>query len=77
MVIAYQIPYMISYPAGNDHFPTMWLLMPFASAGLARVTPWRREIWETVRRNRKLWIALGIFVLIQIECAYWTIMMSA
>lgn len=77
MVIAYQIPYMISYSAGNYHFPTMWLLMPFAGAGLARITPWRREIWETIRRNRKLWIALGIFVLIQIEYAYWTIMMSA
>jgi len=74
--IAYQIPYMLSYAAGNYHFPIIWLLMPFGGAALARIVPFGAETWKTIKGNRKLWIALIVFVLVQIEYAYWVVAMS-
>lgn len=76
VVIAYQIPYMISYAAGNYHFPVVWLLIPFGGAGLARIVPLGAEAWEAIKGNRRLWIALIVFILVQVEYAYWVVAMS-
>ncbi len=74
-VIAYQLPYMFSYAMGYYHYPAAWLLMPFAGAGLAHITPWRRETWREIRSHRWLLVALVILILVQAEYAFWALMM--
>ena len=68
-VLAYQLPYTISFAYSIYHFPVMGLLFPFA--GLALAQAWRKgaAFWRTIKGRKWLWVAEGMFVLIQIEYA--------
>jgi hypothetical protein len=68
-VLFYQAPYCLAFSAGTYHFPAVWLLMPFAALGVVGVL--QNGIVQTVKAMPVWgWIALGIFMLVQIEYAY-------
>ncbi len=70
LALSYQVPYALVYASGSYRFPVMGFLFPFA--GLALDEMWRggREFWRTVRPIRWLWISIGLFIVIQLEYAY-------
>jgi hypothetical protein len=69
VVLAYQLPYTLSFACGIYHFPVMGLLFPFA--GLALDKAWREgaAFWQTIKGRVWLWVAVALFLLIQIEYA--------
>jgi len=69
LVLAYQLPYTISFASGLYHFPVMGLLFPFAGLALDRAWRERGAFWQTIRGRKWLWVAVGVFLLIQIEYA--------
>ena len=71
-VVAYQVPYALAFSAGTYHFPVMGLLFPFAGLAVAG-DPRREPPWLRARSSRALWLALAIFVAIQIEYAIQTL----
>jgi 4-amino-4-deoxy-L-arabinose transferase-like glycosyltransferase len=75
MTLAYQIPYMISFSAGTYHYPVVWLLMPLAGVGLAWLIPMSAERWRDLRSKYWFWISMGIVVLLEVEYAYYAIVM--
>ena len=70
-VAAYQAPYALAFSAGTYHFAVMGLLLPFAGLAAAR-DPRREPPWLRARSSRALWLALAVFVGLQIEYALQT-----
>ena len=68
-VLAYQLPYTLSFAYSIYHFPVMGFLFPFA--GLSLDKAWREgaAFWPSIKGRKWLWIAMGIFLLMQIEYA--------
>jgi len=67
-VAAYQVPYVLAFSAGTYHFAVIGLLFPFAGLAAAR-DPRREPPWLQARSSRALWLALAIFVGVQLEYA--------
>jgi hypothetical protein len=80
LVVWYQVPYMIAFSGGTYHFPGVWLLMPFAGLALGALLdpdPARRAGWiGAARRSRWLWAAWIVFLLVQVEYAFYAIAMD-
>jgi hypothetical protein len=68
-VLAYQLPYTLSFAYSIYHFPVMGLLFPFAGLSLDKAWRERAAFWPSIKGRKWLWTALGIFVLLQIEYA--------
>ena len=73
VVLAYQLPYTLSFAYSIYHFPVMGFLFPFAGLSLDRA--WREgaAFWQTIKGKTWLWVAVAVFVLIQLEYA-WQVM---
>jgi hypothetical protein len=71
LVIAFELPYVLSYAAGRWHYPVLGLLAIPAGLGVAWLmeTPDR---WLRLRSSVPFWIATAAFFLIQAEFAYFT-----
>ena len=70
LALAYQVPYALVYACGSYRFPVMGFLFPFAGLALDEMRRGGREFWRTVKGMRWLWISVGVFVIIQVEYAY-------
>jgi len=68
-VLAYQIPYCLAFSAGTYHFPAMVLLLPFAGVGLISL---KQQGPAKTLASWPVRLAVGIFLLIQLEYAYFT-----
>ena len=71
LVLAYQLPYALAFATGTYHFTAMALLLPFAGAALAG-----RHGWSGLRDNRRLWVAVAVFLAIQAEYLVHTLIHS-
>ena len=72
-VLAYQLPYAVSFAAGTYHFPVMGLLLPFAAFGFAGLAARWRQSWRRLFDwPWPVWLAWGILAAIQVEYAYFT-----
>lgn len=66
VVGAYQLPHLAAFSAGRWHQPVLPLLALLAAAGLSALgSP--REALPVVRQSKALLVALGLFLLIQVE----------
>lgn len=74
VVLAYQLPYMISFASGIYHFPAVGLLFPWGGIALVHLRERGMAGLAALMRRRWFWIAAGIFLLIQVEYAYYTIL---
>lgn len=71
VTLAYQLPYALSFANGVNHIPVMGLLFPFAAVfldGFRRDAPQPNSM--AVLRKKWFWIAVGCFILVQVEYAY-------
>ncbi len=73
LTIAYQIPYMIAFSAASYHFPIIGFMMIFAAFTLEKVL---KGEWKEVFLQRAFLISLLIFLFIQIEYAYFIILLA-
>jgi 4-amino-4-deoxy-L-arabinose transferase-like glycosyltransferase len=71
LIVAFAIPYLLVYAAGRWHYPVLGLLAVFAGAGAAWLTQ-TPDWWRQLRTSGTFWVALGLFVALQIEYAYFT-----
>lgn len=71
LMAGYQIPYWVAFSAGTYHFTAVGLLVPLAAAGAAALDEVRRDR-RTLRAPRTLAVAAGLFLLLQVEYAYFT-----
>jgi 4-amino-4-deoxy-L-arabinose transferase-like glycosyltransferase len=69
VVLAYQLPYTLSFAYSIYHFPVMGLLFPFAGLSLEKAWRERGTFWQSIKGRKWLWIALAVFVLMQLEYA--------
>ena len=69
IVAAYQLPYAIVYGCGGYHEAVVNFLFPFAGLSLDKARRDGMAFWRTIKGMKWLWIAVGIFVLIQVEYA--------
>ena len=76
LVLAYQVPYMLAFSGGTYHFPVIPLLLPFAGLALVLLRERRDEVLRTLRRPAFL-LGLAVFLIIQLEYAYYAIAMDA
>ncbi|MES2765929.1 MAG: hypothetical protein V4642_08680, partial [Bacteroidota bacterium] len=72
LTIAYQLPYMVAFASASYHFPVMGFMMVFAAFALEKVL--KGESKELFLK-RAFVISLIIFLFIQIEYAYFIILM--
>jgi hypothetical protein len=70
LALAYQAPYALVYACGSYRFPVMGFLFPFAGLALDEIWRGGGDFWRTVKGMRWFWISIGIFVLVQLEYAY-------
>jgi len=70
LVLAYMLPYTIAFANGKYHFPVMGFLFPFAAIGVSEAWQRRNGPWAELLRNRWFWIAITVFIFIQLEYAY-------
>lgn len=73
MVIGYQLPYAVAFSGGTYHFPVMGLLVPFAGVTLARALNGGIRNWTCPGGKGWMWLSFGLFILIQVEHAYYLI----
>lgn len=71
MVVAYQLPYMLSFSGGRWHSPAVGLLFPLAAGGVTWLSS-RQGRWRAIRASRSFWVGMAVFALIQVEYAYST-----
>lgn len=78
LVVWYQVPYMIAFSGGTYHFPGVWLLMPFAGLALGALLDGSRRAaaLTAMRRSKWLWAAWILFLLVQVEYAFYAISMD-
>ena len=74
VVLAYQLPYMIVYGCGCYHHAVISFLFPFAGVTLDEAQRGGMAFWRTIRGMKWLWVAVVVFLLIQIEYA-WQVML--
>jgi 4-amino-4-deoxy-L-arabinose transferase-like glycosyltransferase len=72
LVIGYALPYTIAFSGGTYHFPVVWLVMPFAAVALSRALHERAALRLMVG-DRRVVLAVALFVILQIEFAYHTL----
>lgn len=73
LVLAYQLPYMLSFSSGIYHFPAVGLLFPWAGLGAVFLVEKRKDAWRSLARNPWFWVAIAAFILVQVEYAYYTV----
>jgi 4-amino-4-deoxy-L-arabinose transferase-like glycosyltransferase len=71
LALGYELPYAIAFSGGTYHFPVVPLLVPLAAIAATRPT----RAWRSFRRTRSAWVALGIFMAIEAQYAYFAIAM--
>lgn len=64
---AYQLPYSIAFAAGTYHHAIMPLLMPFAAAGVVELRQAKTDKLFHAKAHPVFWIAVGLFLAIQLE----------
>jgi len=73
LALAYELPYVMAFSGGSFHFPIIGLLAPIAA--LAPVDGVRALVAQ-MKKSRAVWVALGIFAAIQLQYAYYSLVMS-
>lgn len=75
LIAAFAIPYVLVYSGGRWHYPVLGFLAIFAGAGASWLinTPDR---WRRLLRSRAFWIATAVFVAIQVEYAYYLVVVG-
>lgn len=73
LAMAYELPYMLAFSGGTYHFPVIGLLVPFAGFAALRA----REIGAHLRKSRVTVSLVVVFIAIQAEYAYYSIVMSS
>ena len=59
VLLAYQLPYAISFACSIYHYPVMGLLFPFAGLSLDMAWRERATFWQTIKGRTWLWVACG------------------
>jgi 4-amino-4-deoxy-L-arabinose transferase-like glycosyltransferase len=72
VALAYEVPYVIAFSGGTYHFPVVPLLMPLAALGATRDRP---AVLRALRGRGTL-VALAVFAAIQIQYAYFALLMK-
>jgi 4-amino-4-deoxy-L-arabinose transferase-like glycosyltransferase len=77
--VAYTLPYLIAFSGGTYHFPVMGLLVPFAAVGFAslRESGGVRSAIVMMLRDRRFVLAAAVFLLIQVQYAYYIFRMTS
>jgi len=70
VVVAYQLPYMIAFGSGSYHGAVIAFLFPFAGLSLDEARREGTAFWSTIKGRKWFWIAVGFFILVQLEYAY-------
>jgi 4-amino-4-deoxy-L-arabinose transferase-like glycosyltransferase len=73
VVLAYEIPHAIAFAGGRWHLPVLALLAPFAAAGVVALGRSPRDVVARVRASRPLLVAIALFLLVQLEYAYFLV----
>lgn len=73
LACAYAGPYCLAFSSGTYHFPVMGLMIPLAAVGLDSVLGGR---WRQAISSARAWTVLLIFVAMQVEYAYFTLLLS-
>lgn len=78
LAFVYEIPYVLAFSGGTYHFPVIGLLLPFAGIAASRLFAKReggamRDARASVRASKATWVVVGVFVLIQVQYAYYSI----
>ncbi len=71
LILGYQLPYWIAFSAGTYHYTVVALLVPFAGAG--GTVLW--DVWHgrrVLQSKKYLYATIGVFLLMQLEYAYFT-----
>jgi 4-amino-4-deoxy-L-arabinose transferase-like glycosyltransferase len=76
VVTAYQAPHWIAFSAGRWHLPVLALLAPLAAAGIVALGSPRQALGR-VLGSRALLAALAVFVLLQVEYAYFVLVAAS
>ena len=76
VVVAYQVPYLVAFAAGRWHLPVLALLAPFAAAGLLSLGS-LRSAPARILGSKPLLAAIGVFLLLQAEYAFFLVTTSA
>lgn len=73
LVISYQLPYMIAFSAASYHAPVMGFMIIFAAYALDAAF---KKGWKSVFLQRNFLVAAAIFLIIQIEHAYFVLLLA-
>jgi len=73
LTASYQLPYIIAFSAASYHFPVMGYMMVFAAFGVEKIM---NGHWGEMFLKRRFVIAAIIFLVIQIEYAYFIIRLA-
>lgn len=76
LVLAYQLPYLIAFSGGRWHLPVLALLAPVAAAGLTALGPPATAV-RRVASSRALVISAVVFLLLQVEYAWFVLLEAA
>lgn len=77
LVLGYQLPYCFAFSSGTYHFPVMGLLFPLAGAGGAVIAaPSGVSLRSLARALRGVAVPAAVFVAIQIQYAYYAILLA-
>jgi hypothetical protein len=71
LALGYELPYAVAFSGGTYHFPVVPLLVPLAAIAATRPV----HAWRSLRRTRGAWVALGVFMAIEAQYAYFAIAM--
>ncbi len=72
LAFTYMLPYTIAFSGGTYHFPVVGLLLPFAGVALDRGIRRDTAFWARTMESRAFRTAAAVFLLIQLESAYFT-----
>jgi hypothetical protein len=73
MVLAVQFPYMLTHANACYHTSLLGFFFPFAAVALEQAFLGRNGLWPLLLRNKWFWCSVIVFLLIQVEYAYWVL----
>jgi hypothetical protein len=71
VALAYQLPYALTHCSSAFHASVIGLLFPFAAVALDEARLGKSGGWPGLLRRKGFWLAVAVFLFMQIEYAYW------